>query len=144
MEARGQVKPYLLETQSGKVLPNIGVLKASALQTNGAFEILEYAGPASPPPHIHRQREEAFYVLEGSFRFVLSQEMIEAGPGAFIFIPRGTRHGFTISPGARALLFIAPAGLEGFFQELGEGLQAGRPNDEIRAALAGKYDSEPV
>lgn len=73
---------------------------------------------------MHRQREEAFYVLEGTSKFVLGQDSIETGPGAFIFVPRGTRHGFTISPGARALLFIAPAGLEGFFRELGEGLQA--------------------
>jgi hypothetical protein len=42
------------------------------------------------------------------------------------------------------LLIIAPAGLDGFFAELGDGLAAGRSSDEIRAALAGKYDSTPT
>jgi hypothetical protein len=42
------------------------------------------------------------------------------------------------------LLFIIPGGLEGFFRELGAGLEAGKPSAEIRAGLAGKYDSFPA
>jgi len=34
--------------------------------------------------------------------------------------------------------------LEGFFEELGTGLAQGRNSDDIRAALAGKYDSIPA
>jgi hypothetical protein len=41
------------------------------------------------------------------------------------------------------MLFIIPGGLEGFFRELGAGLAAGRPSAQIRAELAGKYDSFP-
>jgi quercetin dioxygenase-like cupin family protein len=89
-------------------------------------------------------REEAFYVLEGSFTFVLGQETVEAPARSFVFVPRGTRHGFTVQPGSRALLLVAPAGLEGFFTELGGGLEAGRSGAEIREALAGRYDSTPV
>jgi hypothetical protein len=47
-------------------------------------------------------------------------------------------------PNAAVVLLVAPAGLEGFFVELGEGLQAGRSGAEIRAALAGRYDSIPA
>jgi quercetin dioxygenase-like cupin family protein len=144
MEANSSSKPYVLLPGTGKTLVQIGQVKASVNQTNGRFEVIEYAGPATPPPHVHRQREEAFYILEGSFRFVLGDQSVEAPVGSFIFIPRGTRHGFTAPAGSRALLFIAPAGLEGFFEELGQGLEAGRSSNEIRAQLAGKYDSEPI
>lgn len=145
MEGELRPKPYSLPPGGGGVLPSIGALKASAAQTGGAFEIIDYVGPAAPPPHIHRMREEAFYVMEGSFTFVLGEEEgVEAPEGSFIFVPRGTRHGFTVRPGSRALLLVAPAGLEGFFVELGEGLQAGRSGAELRAALAGRYDSIPT
>lgn len=144
MDANEKVKPYSLPPGNGKPLPGIGVLKVSSSESRGAFELIELAGPSGPPPHIHREREEAFYVLEGSFRFLLGEDSLEVGPGSFVFVPRGTKHGFEVTPGARALVFISPAGLEGFFRELGEGIQMGRPGAEIRATLAGKYDSEPA
>jgi hypothetical protein len=72
------------------------------------------------------------------------EEVVEAEAGSFIFVPRGTRHEFAVRPGGRALLIIAPAGLEGFFEELGQGLAAGKSGTEIREVLADKYDSTPV
>jgi mannose-6-phosphate isomerase-like protein (cupin superfamily) len=128
----------------GQRLALIGRLKVSSAQTGGAFEVIEYEGPAVPPPHVHRDRDECFCILEGSFTFVLGTDEVEAPANSVVFVPRGTRHAFKVSEGARALLFVIPAGLEGFFRELGEGLAAGRSSVELRAALAGKYDSEPV
>jgi len=133
----------VLGRKKSEQLPFIGSLRASAAETGGAFEVIEYVGPAIPPPHVHKEHDEAFYVLGGTFRFVLGQETIEASEGALVLVPRGTRHGFSIEPGSTALLFTIPAGLEGFFKELGMGLAEGRSSDEIRAALAGKYDSFP-
>lgn len=127
----------------GKTLPLLGTLKASGLQTGGGFEVIEYEGPIHPPPHIHREREEAFYVLTGSFTFTLGIEEFEVGAGGFVLVPRGTRHGFIAAAGAKALLLIVPAGLERFFQELGTGLAAGKTSEEMRTALAGRYDSYP-
>jgi mannose-6-phosphate isomerase-like protein (cupin superfamily) len=48
------------------------------------FEVIEYEGPIHPPPHIHREREEAFYVLTGSFTFTLGREEFEVGEGGFV------------------------------------------------------------
>jgi quercetin dioxygenase-like cupin family protein len=139
----GDWQPVVLRHRTGEQLPLIGTLRASAADTGGAFEVIEYAGPAIPPPHVHREHDEAFYILGGTFRFVLGEETLEASEGALVLIPRGTRHGFSIESGSTALVFIIPAGLEGFFKELGAGLAAGRSREEIRAALAGKYDSFP-
>ncbi len=128
----------------GQTLPMTGRLKVSSTQTGGAFEVIEYEGPAVPPPHVHRDHDECFCILEGLFTFTLGREEVEAPANSVVFVPHGTRHAFKPGKGARALLFVIPAGLEGFFRELGEGLVAGRSSADIRAALAGKYDSEPV
>jgi mannose-6-phosphate isomerase-like protein (cupin superfamily) len=131
----------------GRDLAVVGTLQVSAQQSGGALEvILLHPGrgvPAGPPPHVHHQRDELFYIIKGRFTFVLGTREFEVEQGGTVFVPRGTRHGFKAQPESQALLIIAPAGLEGFFTELGDGLAAGRSNEEIRAALAGKYDSTP-
>ena len=136
-------RPMVLQPGNGEHLPSIGMLRASAADTGGAFEVIEYTGPAIPPPHVHKEHDEIFVILTGTFRFVLGQDTAEAPQGAVVLVPRGWRHGFAIEPGSRALLLTIPAGLEGFFQELGAGLAEGRPSAAIRASLAGKYDSYP-
>jgi len=143
MTQDSQKSARIVGSAEGKVVPFIGVLKAGAAHTGGSLEIIDYTGPATPPPHIHREHDEAFYVLRGRFTFTLGHEVFIADEGATILVPRGTRHGFTTSLEARALLITVPAGLEGFFEELGEGLAAGRSSEEIRRTLAGKYDSMP-
>lgn len=140
--ARG--RPDVLPPERGRDLPFIGTLRASATDTGGTCEIIEYHGPAVPLPHVHREHDEIFYILEGRFSFVIGHATQEAGTGALVWVPRGTRHGFKIEPGSKALLVTIPAGLEGFFEELGKGLREGKTSDEIRAALAGKYDSIPA
>ncbi len=122
-----------------------GLLKVSTAQTSGAFEVIELDESKGPLPHIHRDRDECFYVIEGRFTFVLGTQELAAPAGSVVFVPRGTRHAFRPSQGARALVFSIPGGLlEGFFRELSEGFRAGRPEAELRAALAGKYDTWPA
>jgi quercetin dioxygenase-like cupin family protein len=83
-------------------------------------------------------------LLEGLFTFTIGTEEVEVAPGSWVYVPRGTRHGFTASADARALILVTPAGLEGFFAELGGGLAAGTPTQELRAARKGRFDSIPA
>ncbi len=136
--------PMLLLPGIGQQLPLIGTLRASAAETGGAIEVIEYSGPAAPPPHVHREHDEVFIILTGTFRFILGQETMDAPQGTVVLVPRGSRHGFTIDPGSTALLLVLPSGLEGYFRELGTGLAEGRSGQEVRASLAGKYDSYPA
>jgi mannose-6-phosphate isomerase-like protein (cupin superfamily) len=118
---------------------------ASANATNGTFELFEEGRPGGPPPHIHRDREEAFYVLEGRYLFVRGHEEIEVEPGQLLVIPRGTRHYFRplISP-SRTLILVAPAGLEPYFRELRQRIESGAKPLEAIAELSLLYDSHVV
>ena len=42
-----------------------------------------------PPPHIHRNEDETFYVLDGTPTFRLGDERIVAGPGRLRERPEG-------------------------------------------------------
>lgn len=139
------VTGFVVGPDEGREMPMFGQVKLGGARTGGAIEVIEFRGnAASPPPHIHREREECIHVLDGRFTFVLGHEEIDAEPGSWIFVPRGTRHGFTASADARALIIVTPAGLEGFFAELGSGLAAGTPTRELRASLKGRFDSVPA
>jgi mannose-6-phosphate isomerase-like protein (cupin superfamily) len=46
------------------------------------------------PLHVHHADDEAWYVLEGALRVRLDDDVIEAGPGAAVFAPKGTPHAY--------------------------------------------------
>ena len=44
------------------------------------------------PLHVHKEDDEAWYVLEGALRFRLDDEEVEAPAGGGVIVPRGTVH----------------------------------------------------
>jgi quercetin dioxygenase-like cupin family protein len=86
------------------------------------FTLIVDVGPeAGPPPHIHHLEEEQFYVLEGQLTYSVGDQTFQVNTGDFIHISRGTVHSFRNGPKpARLLATFAPAGIEGFFREVGE------------------------
>jgi quercetin dioxygenase-like cupin family protein len=154
MSTLGNRLPFVGLAEGRKPVPFIPLtVRATAEETGGTFEVYELAAPAGrvrevvggggPPPHVHREHEEAFYILEGEFTFILGDDTALAPKGTLVVVPRGTRHGFSGKEGSRALVVAIPGGLAGFFAELGAGLAAGRAGADLRVALAGKYDSYP-
>jgi quercetin dioxygenase-like cupin family protein len=115
--------------------------------TEGSFAVAEFIGTSGAwtVPHIHAEMEESFYVTEGTFTFTCGEERIEASPGSFILIPRGTPHMIEAGPEGGALLTLfVPGGLEEMFLELGR-LPAGALTDPAtRADIGRRYDSKPV
>jgi mannose-6-phosphate isomerase-like protein (cupin superfamily) len=145
MNSNTGIHAFVATPEEGERLGMAGLLKVSTAQTGGAFEVVLLDAPRGPLPHVHHDHDECFYIIEGVYTFVLGREELEAGAGSVVFVPRGTRHVFKPSPGARLIGFSIPGGLlEGFFRELLDGLAAGRPEPELRAELAGKYDSWPA
>lgn len=147
MEASSDLSACLVQPTDGETLiPSRALLRISSNQTAGAFEVLEIAGPEGdgPPPHVHHERHELFYVLQGTVEFTLGQEQVAAEAGSLVFVPRRTRHAFKLGRDAKLLGWVAPAGLEGFFRELGAGMAAGKSHQDFRRTLEAKYDQHPA
>ncbi|WP_409473635.1 cupin domain-containing protein [Streptomyces sp. HC307] len=110
---------------------DLTTVKITAVQTGGSLGVLETTvSPGSGPiAHAHGREDEAFYVLSGDFEFLNGDQTIEAGPGDFLFIPRGNRHRFTnIGPRPGNLLtFMLPGGHEQFWLDKGIDPVPGEP-----------------
>ena len=103
--------------------PNRTRILASASDTDGAYGLLHSWVPegASPPLHVHRADDEAFYVLEGQLRILCGDTEHVAPAGSFALLPRGVPHTF-IADGAgdvRVLTLISPGGGERYFTDAG-------------------------
>ena len=133
-------------------------IKVGAAETGGAY-MLRVAEAVPPgrwvPPHVHHLADEAWYVLAGVLTFRVGGRAIEAPPGAFVLVPRGTAHSFgNDGPGPAAYVQVfSPAGMEGYFEERALMQQEGPPgagadfaglDPAAHAALAKKYHMEFV
>jgi quercetin dioxygenase-like cupin family protein len=121
------------------------VIKAHGAATGGAYAVLEYTALPGhgAARHVHRNEEETFYILEGALTFQLDEQQVRAMPGQLVRIPRGMYHAFVNAEAEplRALIFLTPAGLERYFEEMGALAQqypAGPPA-ETALAIAAKY-----
>lgn len=86
-------------------------IKARAEATGGALGVVEasFNRGFGPPLHVHHREDEGMYVIEGEIRFRQADEDFVAGPGTWVWGPRGVPHAFRVeSEGARALVLIAP------------------------------------
>jgi quercetin dioxygenase-like cupin family protein len=122
------------------------VLAAGDDAGKGAFTLAEFVGGAGAwtVPHIHQAMEESFFVLDGDFTFTFGEEPVAAGKGAYILIPRDTRHTIRAEDGGgRLLTLMVPGGLEEMFFELAQLPPGAITDPKVRAAISAKYDSIP-
>jgi mannose-6-phosphate isomerase-like protein (cupin superfamily) len=137
----------------GEVL-NVGpssiALKATGANTAGTMFLSDTTvapGFPGPPPHVHDQLHDMFFVLEGSIKMRLGDEELDVGPGTFVCVPPGVVHTFS-NPGdepARLLNFNTPAGWENYMRDLAAAFDGGAPaTPEEIGKIASRYDFRPV
>jgi quercetin dioxygenase-like cupin family protein len=115
-----------LEPDAGERLQFLG---ASTMRlkldegANGEIAVFEYVsepGVTGPPQHVHHGHDETFYVVDGTFEFAIGGDTELLTPGAFLYVPRGTPHGFRNAGDAlgRIVGTFNPARFAGYFREL--------------------------
>lgn len=103
--------------------PDRGRILVAAGDTAGRYALMEWTvapGAAQPPgygPHLHREMEETFHVRSGRLDFLLGQTVTTLGPGDFVRVPPGARHGYANLSGAPVDLLVGfyPGGFEALF-----------------------------
>lgn len=121
-----QLKPVYTPAGGGEALwwmGGLAVVRASAADTGGQMSIIEITEPsnAETPLHVHHNEDEGFWIIEGSATFFIEDQEIEAGPGDYLFGPRGIPHRYTTGPdGCRMLFILTPGGMENMVREMSE------------------------
>ena len=103
-------------------------LAGSVLGSVGAdFVIAEWkdeGGPPGPPRwiaplHLHRNDDEAWYVLEGTVCVRVGKDVVEAKAGSAVFVSRGTAHTYwNPGPGRARYLLVMTSNIYSLIQEI--------------------------
>jgi mannose-6-phosphate isomerase-like protein (cupin superfamily) len=119
--------------------------------TSGRLGLLEGHYPAGwtgPPPHVHREHEETFYVLRGAVRFTSCTAEHVLTAGGLFTAPVGVPHGFgnaSADEPAQLLITVTPQRYIGYFRDL-QDLRPGPDGlldpAEIGALMA-RYATDP-
>lgn len=117
----------------------------SGRDTGGSFAAIDMLIPpgGGPGPHAHAGIEECFYVIDGEIEVISESGNYLAGKGSFVNIPKGgIVHCFKNKTEkiAHLLCFVVPAGLDAFFEEIGQPVGYGQflPAPQIDDAYAKK------
>ena len=119
---------------------NVLDVKVSGSDTDGDLAIFEQTSLTQgrgTPLHVHHKQDEIFYVLEGSYRFKVGDELFDLTAGDSVFLPRKVPHAWTqVSENGKMTVILQPAGkLEDFFVTMA-GLDHEPTPDEIAKIFA--------
>ena len=124
--------------------PLAGNVVGSASANFVMAEWSDGGGPPGPPRwiaplHLHRNDDEAWYVLEG---VRVGKELVEAAAGTAVFVPRGTVHTYW-NPGPEAVRYLLV--MTGNIYSLIEDIHAMTERSPVALrAVFEKHDSELV
>lgn len=119
---------YMLASRNGTQIPAIGLgitMKTNGKSTHDAYSLFEYSVPPEtngPPAHLHTREDESFICLAGRLDVSLGGEEFVLEYGDYLYLPRNVVHTFRNPYGeeARIISVVSPAGLEAYYQALGE------------------------
>ena len=96
--------------------------------------------------HLHRAAEEAFYVLDGVLSVRAGERRLDAAPGAFVVIRRGTVHALANlgERPVRWLTVISPASQAEWVEAEDDLLAAGAAEPAALEAIHRRYGLEIV
>lgn len=127
------------------------MIKVGRAGTRGAYAVRENGAPprfTSVPLHLHRDAEEAFYVLSGALAVQAGGRRIMAAAGSFVLIPRGMVHAIAnpAEEPVRWLTLISPAERSEWIEAEEELLRAsgGEPDAAALAAVHERFGLEIV
>ena len=119
---------YMLPSREGHQIAAIGLgitMKINGKSTHDGYSLFEYTIPPrtdGPPAHLHTREDESFVCLSGRLDVTLGGQQFTLEPGDYLYLPRNVVHTFrnSYAEESRVISVVSPAGLEAYYQALGE------------------------
>ena len=98
----------------GHVVGNVEFLARTVDTPRFNLSIIEINAGRVLEEHVHDAEDDAFYILEGEMTFTHGDQDHVAGPGTFVLVPPGVKHGFRNDGevAVRMLNLHAPGGFD--------------------------------
>jgi len=94
---------------------NASIVLVEWTDPGGGFDPSRYIAPL----HLHRDDDEAWYVLSGLLRVRVGDRDVEVPPGGGVLVPRGTPHTYwNPSPGATRYLLVMTPRIAGLIEAI--------------------------
>jgi mannose-6-phosphate isomerase-like protein (cupin superfamily) len=143
-------KPVLIRATDAEVLSASGVtLLADVRDTDGhltSHRSIFKPGKEGAPPHLHKEASELFFILGGSLRVLVGEDVVTLAQGDFLVVPPGTPHAFeAASSEDTEVLFVLTQAKPRFdYYRLLEGVYRGDTDPAELAATSDLYDNHYV
>ena len=145
------LQPVIMRPGDAEAIRPFGIdmkVMLGAEHTGGTFSaiVAEVKPGEGPPPHLHRDREEYFFVLEGTYSLGVNGTESTIGPGTLVFVPRGTVHTFknTSASMGKLLEWTIPGDNGDYFRAMHKMETESGFNPETFAAINERYVTEFV
>lgn len=93
-------QPFVVAPDGGTRVDYLGgdaIFKITNEQTGGwGFAVETFPGGFASALHNHPTEDSGFYILSGQMRVICGNLDATAGPGGFIWLPRGVPHAFKV------------------------------------------------
>lgn len=99
----------------------VEVLVSGEMTQGLSATMLQVSPPGGgPPPHMHQNEDETFFVVEGEYEFLTANGWVKRSTGDSFYAARGSIHTFrNVGSAEGKLLVVAtPAGLDTYLEEI--------------------------
>ncbi|ADQ68202.1 cupin [Halogeometricum borinquense DSM 11551] len=142
MSEEPTAEPFVKAVDEGDTyhaLGGLALLKATADETDGSFNLVERRGDENrvvTPLHVHRSDDELWYVLDGEMELFIDGELLSAEPGDTAFAPQNVPHALRIAADGTRYLVLRTPGNKSLFGAVGTSV------DEVTVPTDGPDDAE--
>jgi uncharacterized cupin superfamily protein len=144
-----RIEPRIAQRENAESIRPFGIemkVMIAAALTGGTCSVLigELKPGEGPPPHLHRNFDEYFFVLESTISLVVDGKESTVVPGNLIFTPRGRTHSFKNigASTARLLEWTVPGGNEPYFRAVYEMMANGDFDPKRLAEINEQFATE--
>lgn len=120
-------EPWIMGRENAEIIRPFGnemKVMLPATRTGGTCSVLfaDLKPGEGAPPHLHREYDEYFFVVDGTISLVVDGKERTIVPGTLAFTPRGAIHSFkNIGASIASMLeWTVPGGNEAYFRAVSE------------------------